>query len=39
MSPSKEVMHTNDVKLLQDLLEKYSLDKIITNLKVINGYL
>jgi hypothetical protein len=30
-------MHTNDVKLLQDLLEKYSLDKIITNLKVING--
>ena len=34
---AKEVMHTNDVKLLQDLLEKYSLDKIITNLKVING--
>ena len=34
---AQEVMHTNDVKLLQDLLEKYSLDKIITNLKVING--
>ena len=28
---AKEVMHTNDVKLLQDLLEKYSLEKINYN--------
>ena len=34
---SQEVMHTDDIALLQNLVKKYSLDKIKTNLDVIKS--